>query len=337
MPYAEQWNFNVQRVLPHSFLLEAGYAGSHGLKFPQNRTFNQLPDSALALGNALRDQVANPFYGKIQTGILASPTVSRAQLLLPYPQYGAVTADNANWAPSSYNGLNVKLEKRYATGLTIVVAYTYSKLMDVATGPWSGETLGAGGIQDWNNLRLERSVSSLDQTQRIIFNTVYALPLGKGLHGAAGKLIAGWEISGIYSAFSGSPLGISSAVNNTFSQGGGQRPNWSGQSAKISDPTVNQWFNTSVFSTPPAYAFGNAARTFGGLRAAGTNNIDMSIHKNTYLSEKVKLQFRAECFNLANRPQFGPPGQVFGNAQFGLVSAQGNLPRVYQFALKLIM
>src|SRR5262249_16719168 len=79
------------------------------------------------------------------------------------------------------------------------------------------------------------------------------------------------------------------------------------------------------------------ARTFSGLRAAGTNNVDMAIHKNTYLREKLNLQFRAECFNLANRPQFGPPGQVFGNAQFGLVSAQANLSRVYQFALKLTM
>jgi hypothetical protein len=336
VPYTEQWNFNVQQVLPGNFLLEAGYAGSHGLKFPQNRTYNQLPDAALALGNSLRDQVPNPFYGKIQTGILANPTVSRAQLLLPYPQYGGVTADNANWAPSSYNALNVKLERRYAKGLTVVVSYTYSKLMDIATGSWSGETLGAGGIQDWNNLRLERSVSNLDQTHRFIINTVYALPFGKNLH-ASGKLISGWEVSGIFSAFSGPPLGISSAVNNTFSQGGGQRPNWNGRSPKISDPTVDHWFDTSVFSNPPPYMFGNAGRTFSGLRAAGTNNLDLSIHKNTYIREKLNLQFRAECFNLANGPQFAPPGQVLGNAQFGVVSAQANLSRVYQFALKLTM
>jgi hypothetical protein len=95
VPYSEQWNFNVQRILPGAVLLEAGYAGSHGLKLPVNLLLNQLPDSALTLGTALQAQVANPFYGQIANGILSTPTIARAQLLRPYPQYDTVTAVNS--------------------------------------------------------------------------------------------------------------------------------------------------------------------------------------------------------------------------------------------------
>jgi hypothetical protein len=337
VPYSEQWNANLQRVLPAAILLEVGYAGSHGLKFPTTLTLNQLPGSALALGNALREQVPNPFYGQIATGILATPTVARAQLLRPYPQFDNVSSANADWAASTYHALEVKLEKRYANGLTLLAAYTYSKLMDYATGTFSGEALGASTIQDWNNLRAERSVSNLDQTNRLIVNGVYELPLARHTRGAIGKIARGWELSGILSVFTGSPLGMSSSVNNTFSQGGGQRPNWNGSSPRLSNPTPDHWFDTSVFSNPPAYAFGNVSRTLSGLRGAGVRNADFAVHKNTHLREKLNLQFRAECFNLMNHPQFAPPGQSLGTAQFGVVSAQQNLPRVVQFGLKLIL
>ena len=190
-------------------------------------------------------------------------------------------------------------------------------------------------IQDFNDLRADRSVSVLDQTHRFVTSVVYALPFGKSMHGAAQKVIAGWEASGIVSVFSGPPLGVTSAVNNTFSQGGGQRPNWNGESPKLSDPTPQRWFNTADFSNPPAYTFGNAGRTFSGLRGQGTSNLDFSLHKNTKLTEKMNLQFRAECFNIMNHPQFAPPNTTLGNAQFGVVTAQANQPRIIQLALKL--
>ena len=90
------------------------------------------------------------------------------------------------------------------------------------------------------------------------------------------------------------------------------------------------------FSNPPAFTFGNAGRTLSGLRDDRTKELDISLHKNTNLTEKLKLQFRAEFFNITNTPQFAPPNSVFGSAQFGTVSAQSNLPRIVQFALKLI-
>ena len=329
VPYSEQWNFNIQRELPRAVLLEVGYAGSHGLKLPGSLTLNQIPDSALALGNALRDQVANPFFGQIGDGILSRSTVSRAQLLRPFPQFDNVTAVNSTWSSSIFHALEVKIEKRYAKGLAITGSYTRSKLIDYENGAFAGETLGGGGIQDWQNRRGSRSASTLDQPNRFIANAVYELP-GKS------KLAGGWEVGAILSLFSGGPIGVTSATNNTFSQGGGQRPNWTGVSAALPHPTPDRWIDASQFFNPPAFAFGNVGRTLSGLRDAGTRQLDFSLHKNTNLTEKLKLQFRTEVFNITNTPQFAPPNAVFGSAQFGVVSAQSNLPRIVQFALKLI-
>ena len=134
----------------------------------------------------------------------------------------------------------------------------------------------------------------------------------------------------------GPGLGVTSAVNNTFSQGGGQRPNWTGQSAKLEDPRPERWFDTSQFSNPPPYMFGTSPRTLNGLRSDGTRQLDLSLLKTTNVTEQLRLQFRAESFNITNTVRFAPPNIAFGNPQFGVVSSMGNQPRVLQFALKLI-
>jgi len=335
-PYSEQWNFNIQRQLPGSILFEVGYMGSHGLKLPQNLSLNQLPDSALALGAALRTQVPNPFYGQITSGAYAGKTIAQAQLLRPYPQFDTVTSANATAASSVYHALTVKAEKHYAKGLTVMASYTYSKVMDYGISSFGGEDVNGGTFQNNQNLRLERSVSALDQTNRFVFNTVYEIPFFRNSHGPAQKILGGWELGLIVNAYSGVPLGMTSAVNNTFSQGGGQRPNWSGVSAALSDPTPQRWFDTSQFTAPPAYTFGNVARTLTGLRGSPARQADLSAIKNTRIRERVNLQFRSEFFNLTNTPRFAPPNTTQGSALFGVVSAMENQPRVIQFALKLL-
>jgi len=334
--YAQQFTADIQRELPHGWLLDVGLVGLHGLKFPANRTLNQLPDSALAVGDALRTQVPNPFYPRIPVGTLAATTVARAQLLVPYPQFTGVTAVGASWASSRYDALQVKLEKRYASGFTLLASYTYSKMFDYSTGSFSGETLGGGTIQDWNNLRAEWSPSSLDQTHRLILNTVYELPFFRRQKGVFGHVLGGWELGVLGSFYSGSPLGITSSVNGTFSQGGGQRPNWNGVNPAISNPTVTRWFNPTVFSTPPSYSFGTTPRTLNSLRSDYTRTVDLSLHKNTHITERLLLQIRGEAFNLANTPVFSPPNTSYGSTSFATVSSQSNQPRIVQVAMKLI-
>jgi hypothetical protein len=335
-PYAAQWNFNIQQELPAGSLLEIGYAGSRGMKFQQGRTWNQLHPQFLALGDALRQQAANPFFGQIQVGALAQRTVTRAQLLRPFPHFQDVSSQNASWASSTYHSLQVKAEKRYASGLSMLLSYTWSKLMDYGIGPFAGEALGASTFQNHYNLAAEWSPSTTDQTHRLLLNAVYEIPIFQRQSGAAGKFLGGWQVGVIWSNLSGGPLGITSAVNNTFSQGGGQRPNWNGLSPCVENPAPDRWLNAAVFSNPPAYNFGTAPRTFNGCRSDKTAQVDLALAKNTRLAERWTLQFRAEAFNIANTVRFAPPNQSFGNPQFGVVSAQATLPRIVQFGLKLV-
>jgi hypothetical protein len=159
----------------------------------------------------LRTLVPNPFFGQIAAGILAQQTVARAQLLRPYPHFDGVTSANATWASSVFHGLALKAEKRYSNGLTVLGSYTYSKSIDYSIGTFAGEELGGAAFQNNNVLRAERSVSTLDQTHRFLFNTVYEIPIFKTGQGFTGKLLGGWQIGAIVVAFTGAPLGMNSA------------------------------------------------------------------------------------------------------------------------------
>ena len=339
--YSAQWNLNIQRELPGQFLVEVGYAGNRGLKLQQDQELNQLPDSALALGDGLRAQVTNPFFRQIASGPLASSTVARAQLLRPYPHFLSVVSTNATFASSSCHAALFSLQRRFNRGVTVNTSYTFSKLIDLATGAFAGEALSAAGFQNWNNLRLDRSLSSLDAPHRLVLNGLYSLPFGRGRKfnpkGVAGAIANGWEVSAIYTYQTGGPLAFSSATNTTFSQGSGQRPNLVGNPVlSENDRTLTRWFNTAAFAAPTAYTFGTAPRSLGSVRSHRLTSVDFSVVKNTRIYESVALQFRAEFFNLTNTVRFGPPNTSFGSAAFGQVGDQSNQPRVIQFALKLI-
>ena len=339
--YSAQWNLNVQRELPGQMLLEVGYAGNRGLKLQQDMELNQIPDSALSLGDQLRAQVPNPFFRQITNGPLASATVARAQLLRPYPHFQSVVATNQTFASSTYHAAMVSLQRRFNRGVTLNGSYTFSKLIDVATGQFAGESLSNAGFQNWNNLRLDRSLSALDAPHRMVLNGLYSIPFGAGRRfnpkGIVGGVVNGWEVSAIYTYQSGGPLAFSSATNTTFSQGGGQRPNLIGDPLlAMRDQKLTRWFNTAAFAAPTAYTFGSTPRSLGSVRGDGLSGIDFSVVKNTRLVEGVALQFRAEFFNLTNTVRFAPPNTSFGSAAFGQVSGQSNQPRVIQFALKLI-
>src|SRR5260370_16203308 len=170
------------------------------------------------------------------------------------PQFDTVTAVNSTWSSSIYHALEVKIEKRYAKGLAITGSYTRSKVIDYENGAFAGETLGGGGIQDWQNRRGSRSASTLDQPNRFIANAVYELP-GKS------KLAVGWEVGAILSLFSGGPVGVALATNHTFPPGSGQRPNRTGVNTAPPHPTPHCWNGPSPFFHPPAFAFRDVGRT----------------------------------------------------------------------------
>jgi hypothetical protein len=282
----------------------------------------------------------------VQLGALAQPRVAYGQLLRPYPQFTGFAMTSPPNRNSIYHSGQLKLEKRFSRGGTILGAYTWSKLIsdtDTLTG-WLEPGGGAGGVQDNYNIAAERSLALYDTPHRAVISYIVDLPFGKGqpiggnLTGAADKLIGGWGINGVTTFQSGSPLPISVAVNqNGF--GAGQRPNRTGVDAKLegrAQERINRWFDTAAFSVPGPWRFGNASRTLPDVRSHGINNFDFTVFKNTQITETVGLQFRTEIFNLFNRVRFSYPGTALGNPQFGVISGQFNDPRLIQLALRLL-
>lgn len=340
IPTSGAWNFQIQRELPGNTMVAIAYVGERGWHEYTGLQFNQLPDNYLAQGSALLNLVPNPFYGQIASGALSAAKISQEQLDLPHPQFQSLTTNYSTWAASDYNALQISAEKRLSHGVSINGSYVWSRLMDNNTGDFSGQTLGAAGYQDYYNLRNEWAVSALDVPRRLVVTYLWELPAGPGhaffKSGPAAKILGGWQVEGITAVQTGETLGIGDATNSSDStNAAGQRPNWNGTDPAISNPSVGRWFNTSVFSQPATFTFGNSPRTFGTLHASPARNFDFSAIKDTRLTERFALQFRCEFFNLFNTPQFGPPNTSYGAGPFGTVSSQQNNARIIQLALKL--
>ncbi len=199
--YTQQWNFDIQKQIGATALVDVGYVGSKGTHLPlQSQSINYLPASLLSLGTILTQTTANPFYNVVPaTSPLNTPTVSNGQLMRPFPQFGSVTLASQGSGNSIYHALQVKLQKRFGEGGTALLSYTNSKLIsDVETlSPWL-ESYGPAGYQYWGNLRLERSLSSFDVSQRFVASYVVDLPFGRGrrflsnAHGLVQAIAGGW-------------------------------------------------------------------------------------------------------------------------------------------------
>lgn len=351
--YAQQWNVGVQQQIGSSFVVDVAYGGAKGTHLPfYSLNQNQLPDQDLKLGNALNASVPNPFKGIINPNYgLGAATVPAGQLLLKYPQYGGVSIAAAGQGDSTYNSLQVTAQKRFSKGASINAAYTWSKLIsntDTLTAWLEPAVAGAyGGVQDNNNLKAEKSLSSNDTRNRLVLSYVYDIPVGRGMKYLpnASRMVdyavGGWGLEGITTLQSGFPLGFSTNQNLTNSFGGNSRPNYTAGCAKSTSggavSRLNNWFNTACFTQEPAFTFGNEPRNDSELRAPGIAEWDTSLFKNFAVDKngKVNVQFRAEVFNLFNRVQFGYPGTTQGTSNFGVINSQYNLPRILQFALRV--
>jgi hypothetical protein len=240
-----------------------------------------------------------------------------------------------------------------------LVAYTNAKLLsntDTLTSWLEGPTGGVGQVQDWNNLKGEKSLSSQDVSQRLVISYVLDLPFGHGKRFAAGlsgigdKVVSGWGIDGVTTFQKGFPLKITWAGPQTALEGAGLgvsnvRPDVVGGCSKSArGGHVTQWFNTSCFAAPPEWGFGSEGRTDSTLRTPGINNFDFAVFKRIPFTERVGLEFRTEFFNLFNHPYFAPPGTGFNGSPTGngfgqitstVLGGVASPERLIQFALKL--
>jgi hypothetical protein len=345
--YSEGWNLDLQQSLPQNFLFDIAYAGSHGIHLYGDFNPNQLPDQFLSMGNGLNQQVTNPFYGSISSGGLSNPTVAASQLLRPYPQFTGVTVGNgSSFGASVYNALEVRLERRFANGFSMLGSYTWSKLMDnipASETGFPGGSFAGGGIQDWNNLHAEWAPATFDTTHYLAINALYELPFGHkkrffNSSKVADYIIGGWQLNGITTLTSGTPQEVFTASNTLFNYGGTQRANWNGKNPSGHGPIakrLNNYFNVDNFSAPAPFTYGNSARTLSALRSPGFVSTDLSGIKRIPIHEQWNAEFRAEAFNLFNHPQFGPPDTALGDGTTGVISSQVNLPRQIQLAVKV--
>jgi Carboxypeptidase regulatory-like domain/TonB dependent receptor-like, beta-barrel len=369
--YVQQWNLNIQRNLPGGFFASVAYVGSKGTHLESySQQINQIGDNFLgqaatqcaaesaitgkrcdAAGVTLLQSVANPFFdaGTGTAYALGTATTTVGQLERPYPQYTGLSLAGQGSYDSTYHSLQVTVERRFAGAGSLLVAYTNAKLISDTDTLTNWLEVAAGGIQDNNNNKGERSLSSQDVPQRLVISYVLDLPFGRGkkyMSGASGvtdKVVGGWGIDGVTIFQSGFPLVFSNSSPNYVTLfSAGSRPNsvaGCNKSAPVGGSAkLGEWFNTTCFSAPADFTFGNEPRTDSTLRGDGVKNFDFSLFKRTRFGpdEKLGVEFRAEFFNLFNRTQFAPPNASLGSATFGQVTSTfpGTNPRLIQFGLK---
>jgi hypothetical protein len=319
--YIQQWNLNVQKRLPAGIVLDVGYVGSKGTDLIVTLPANQPI------------QLVDP-----KTPGLASLNARR-----PNTAYARSMSMDKSIGNSNYNALQVKVERRMATGLTFLTAYTWSKAISgpADIGGQVGGGFYIGAIQDIYNLAAERSISGFDQTQRFVQTIIYDVPFFKNLKGAGRHVLDGWQVSTITTIASGFPAAIGNNVDTTGT-GKSSRPDLvAGQGGNLpsDERTWQRWFNTAAFVTAPVGRFGNSPRT-GAIRLPGLINSDFSVNKQFRIGESRRFEFRTEIFNLFNH--FNPDPQTVDlnlNSQtFGSVGggARGVTTRVIQLGAKLI-
>jgi hypothetical protein len=218
-------------------------------------------------------------------------------------------------------------------GLMLAGSYARSKAVE------EGES-----HQNSYDIRASRSVASYDIPHRLVVSALYEIPYGRGRRfGASGPavleaLLGGWQINGIVTVQSGTPLTIT-ASNTAGLFNPVTRANWNGQDPRLDTPREDRllrWFDTSVYSQPPAFTFGNAGATSPELRTDGVRNLDLSLFKVVSLADRLRLQARLEVFNALNRTQFGSPNTSVTSSSFGVVTTQANTPRQLQLGVKVL-
>jgi hypothetical protein len=331
-PYAQDWNFSVQRSLPGNYLLDVRYIGNKGTRLPRMIEANPaVYQPGATAGNA--DQ------RRIYAGCQGSEGPC------DFASVGLIT-DSTN---STYHAGQAALTRRFANGLAFVASYTYSKSLDYVSSfnvSGSAPRLVAGEndlAQNPFDLNAEHGPSLFDARHRFVFSGSYEIPFRLSGARVARALFAGWQVNTIMNFASGTPFTVYDSANVSLQ---GTAPEitgfFSSRPDLVADPNAGQhtpdaWVSRSAFArlNPETQAgqFGNEGRN--AIRGPGIANVDLSLLKTFNIEETVRVQFRAECFNVANHANFGLPDNDIASPNFGRVLEAGS-PRLFQAGLKLI-
>jgi Carboxypeptidase regulatory-like domain len=329
--YVEQFNLLLQKQFGQN-VITIGYVGSVGRHLPVVINDINVPDPLTAPASLRGPD------GRFDT----RPT---ATIL---PGLGGV-GEYESSGSSSYQSLQTSFQRRYHNGLTVSANYTYSHSIDDATTlSYEGQE-GFGNADPFDIKKFETGNSDLDLRHRFVGTVTYELPFGKNFTGAKKLVLAGWQANPVLIWNSGSPFSITDNftgfANSVFNGigGGPTRPNQVAP-ATLSNPSINEWFNTGAFVIPTLGTIGNTPRN--SLHGPSFRHFDLSIFKDFTVTERVKLQFRAEAFNLTNTPSYfvannqndAPTTNAVQGAGFGkiVITNPNYTPRALQLALKLI-
>jgi hypothetical protein len=327
--YSLRWNFDIQHQLSQNTSIEVAYIGNHSNHLTTNYNFDSLPAQYLsrlptrdaATIAALSATVTNPFAGLLPGQTLNGSTTSTSSLLSPYPEFTGVTVNNMNNGDSYFHQFAARFNKRLSNGLQFFVNYSHSRLMDHTN------YLNAG------SLALEKRVAADDRPDYFVVSGLYDLPAGKGKRFLSNTnrvvmfVLGNWQTGAEYTYFQGAPL----IWGDDIYYGGPL--NYRANDANGAS------FNTAAFNTVSSQQLSNNFRTFSSqfntLRIDSSNNFNVNLTKSFVIHENIKLQFRAESFNLTNRPVFGTPNMTVTSSSFGYITTQTNSPRAIQLALRL--
>jgi hypothetical protein len=328
-PYSQRWSAGIQRRLPQDIVVEVSYVGNRSTHLAVTKNINTTPAQYLST-SATRDQATinsltasfpNPFYG---LNSVYTSTITRAQLLSPYPEFGAINVlepQGYSW----YHSMQTRIERRMARGLMMQAGYTYSKFMQ------------ATEFQNASDPVPYRTVSDLDRPRILTLSGIWEVPFGAGRKFGSQSpapinfALGGWQLDGTVVRQSGAPLGFGNAlfvgdIKNIPLPSGQQSP--------------DEWFNVNAgFVKTTANQLANNIQTFpirfSGVRADGQSTYSLSLIKNFKVTERIIAQFRAECYNAMNHPSFDVPNTTPTSGSFGISTAVVSEPRNWQFALKL--
>ena len=348
LPRTSQWQFSVQRTV-RDVLVEATYAGTvgHGITTGALNAQNQLHPDFLKLGTLLTRNIND---AAVQAAGYRAPYAgfngTLAQSLRAFPQYQNVTILDAPQGNSSYHALYLKSEKRFSHGLQFLVAYAFSKTI-------SDVSISRDDYvkpQDQYNRRAEKSIANLDVSNRLTTSFTYELPAGKGKRwlkdGPVAQVLGGWSVSGIITLQAGSALRIN-VPNGLPIFNGYLRPNrvnnvpmgispGRGNFEPLNTLTGQQgdlYLDRAAFEAPAPYTLGNLGVFLPDVRGPGTINEDFALAKSFRVTEKRRIEFRADLFNAFNRRNLNDPSTDLTSASFGRITGQ-KAARVAQFGFR---
>ena len=278
-------------VLDLSYSANKGTHNSSGDEVGGGYDFNQLDPQYLSLGQDLFTLVPNPNAGRVP-GALGAPMIARQQVLRPYPHYTRITVRTPHNTGYTAHYLLFSAEKRMARGLALLFSFTGGKIIsENLSSPINFDAIEQADVVTYQNgkfnRRGERAVDPADISTRAVLSLVYELPFGPGKrwsssHGVLRKIIEGWQLNTIGIMQTGYPVIVRGASNFLA-----DRPNSTGASAKLDNKSTGRWFDTTQFVNPPNFTFGNLGRVLPDVRNPGTHSWDVSVIKNTKLTERV--------------------------------------------------